>query len=143
MRTVGDFLTVLAAAREYNQRVDFDSFPIDPVVRRESGEWMLESKLTPVQDYDFECSLDGFCEYWFADGDDITPDESDIAHWVSQFDLDDSIERYTVRVLGQTSFSSVGTIEEAIADSRTLRGMVSNGDIIIFDNRTDEVVHRF
>jgi hypothetical protein len=88
MRTVGDFLTVLAAAREYNQRVDFDTFPINPVVRRESGEWMLESALTPAEDSDFECSLDGFCEYWFADGDDIAPDESDIVYWVSQFDFE-------------------------------------------------------
>jgi hypothetical protein len=88
MRTIGDFLTVLATAREYNRRLDFDSFPINPVVRREDGQWSLDSDLIPAPDCDFECSLDGFCEYWFSDGDDIKPDESDIAYWISQFDFE-------------------------------------------------------
>ena len=51
--------------------------------------------------------------------------------------------RYTVRILGQSSYSSVATIEEAIADARDLRGMVWSGEVIVYDNLADEIVCRF
>ena len=92
----GSFESVVEIARAYNRRClnprNFQScdavIPMNPVVRRESGEWRIESDLIPSPDCDFECQLDSFCEYWFADGDDITPDKSDVEYWVSQFDFE-------------------------------------------------------
>ena len=51
--------------------------------------------------------------------------------------------RYTVRILGQSSYSSVETIDEAIADARDLRGMVWSGEVIVYDNLIGEIVYRF
>jgi len=51
--------------------------------------------------------------------------------------------RYTVRILGQSSYSSVETIDEAIADARDLRSMVWSGEVIIYDNLISEIVYRF
>lgn len=92
----GSFESIISIAREYNRRYfdprDFQAcdtvIPMNPVVRREGGKWSIESELIPSPDCDFECTLDGFCEYWFADGDDITPDEGDIRYWVAQFDFE-------------------------------------------------------
>jgi hypothetical protein len=82
------FDLIVVTARRYINGLDSDILPINPVVRREDGQWSIESELIPAPDCDFECSLDGFCEYWFSDGDDIKPDESDIAYWISQFDFE-------------------------------------------------------
>jgi len=59
MRTVGTFADVYHAARGYRTGSAWDC-PMDPVIRREDGVWMLESGIEPRRDADLECTLDTF-----------------------------------------------------------------------------------
>jgi len=80
MRTTGTFSDVHTQAGEYH--AGETCYVIDPVVRREGNNWMIESRLEPT-DSDVEVSLDDFCEYWFPEGypaDETT--DSEINCWL-------------------------------------------------------------
>ena len=90
MRTVGTFDLIFKQAGQYDRGIaDRMDIPLDPVIRREAGEWAIDSALLPAYDCDFECSLDAFCEYWFSNSDgSVSPDQSDIDYWISLFDFE-------------------------------------------------------
>lgn len=82
MRTTGTFKEIHAQAARYADGTD--SLDIsDPVVRREDGVWMIESRLC-ASDGDVEVTWENFADYWFpgfnADVDE--PTESDITTWL-------------------------------------------------------------
>lgn len=82
MRTSGTFQDVYEAARQY-EMAGRDDCPMDPVVRREEGKWMLESGLNSTEG-DFEVTLEAF-DSWFYESykdADYTPSESDIEEFV-------------------------------------------------------------
>ncbi len=65
MRTQGTLTDIYAAAKNYADNIDTDTTPLNPVVRRENGIWMLESELEPSLDNDFQCSLEEFDSYFY------------------------------------------------------------------------------
>jgi len=80
MRITGMFQDVYAAAKSLNQgETIYGGCPIDPVVRREGGKWMLESGMEPQgEDNDFECSLEAFDNYFYEDyKSDYIPSDND------------------------------------------------------------------
>lgn len=84
MRTSGTFQDVYTAAKSYANGTE-DDCPINPVIRRENGIWMLESNLEPATDCDFECDLETF-NGWFFDSysfDEYLPSETDITDFVN------------------------------------------------------------
>lgn len=82
MRTVGTFEEIYAAARDFHHG-DRSDMPMSPVVRLESGKWMIESELEPAQDCDFEISLAGFND-WFYEmyNSSNIPSDSDISDFM-------------------------------------------------------------
>ena len=86
MRITGTFQEIYAGAKNMAQGGDIcGGCPIDPVVRREGGKWMIESALEPARggDNDFECRLDDFDGYFYEGyKTDFTPSESDEAELV-------------------------------------------------------------
>ena len=84
MRTHGTFGDVYDAAKSYYTGTAEDGCPMDAVVRREDGEWMLESGIEPARDADFECTLDAFDSYFFEAYPDhtFTPSEADATEFV-------------------------------------------------------------
>jgi len=84
MRTTGTFSDVHAQAGKYHAGETCDV--MDPVVRREGDEWMIESQLEP-SDGDVEVALDEFCEYWFPTSCPAdTPTDSEITNWLGLLD---------------------------------------------------------
>jgi len=85
MRTSGTFQDVYAAARDYYHGT-VDGQPHDPVVRREGGDWMLESALETA-DADFECELDAFDSYFRDDYSDpgYSPSDADVDEFCELF----------------------------------------------------------
>ncbi len=84
MRTVGTFSDVYEAAKSYALNHADDGAPMNPVVRREQGRWMLESGLNST-DGDFETTLESF-DLWFHESyadDDYSPSEEDVAEFVA------------------------------------------------------------
>jgi|LUMF01.1.fsa_nt_gb hypothetical protein len=84
MRTHGTFAQVYEAARAYYNGTAEDRPPLDAVVRRENGEWMLESGLEPAGDADFACSLEAF-DLYFADSydDGYKPTDTDVREFLA------------------------------------------------------------
>lgn len=83
MRTSGTFQRVYEAAKSYALGTAEDRCPINPVIRREEGKWMLESSLNPT-DGDFEISLEAF-DSWFWEGYKIpsySPSDADITEFI-------------------------------------------------------------
>lgn len=83
MRTTGTFQKIYAAAKAYAIDPAETGCPLDPVVRCENGEWMLESGLEP-QRGDFEVHLEDF-DNWFFDvyeNPEYTPSIADISDFV-------------------------------------------------------------
>ena len=62
MRTQGTFCDVYRAAKCLF--TDATGCPIDPVVRCDGDDWMIESALEPAHDSTFEISLEQFHSYW-------------------------------------------------------------------------------
>ena len=62
--------------------------PINPVVRREGGKWMIESSLEPCgDDNDFECSLQAFANYFNETYEsDYAPSDGDAEEFISTFE---------------------------------------------------------
>lgn len=85
MRTHGTFASVYEAARDYYLGAAEDAQPSDAVVRRENGEWMLESRLEPAPDADIECDLEVFHDYFFEAYRDATytPADGDVSEFVT------------------------------------------------------------
>lgn len=87
MRTHGTFSQVYEAARAYYRGTDgtAEDQPLDAVVRRENGEWVLESGLDSAPDAAFELSLDEF-DTFFAesyDDDGHKPTETDVREFLA------------------------------------------------------------
>ena len=83
MRTAGTFNDVYEAAKSYALNQADDGTPMNPVVRREQGRWMLESGLNST-DGDFETTLESF-DLWFHESyldENYSPSEEDIADFV-------------------------------------------------------------
>ena len=88
MRTHGTFAQVYEAARAYYNGTAEDRPPLDAAVRRENGEWMLESGLDPAPDADFELSFDQFARYFAEsyDDDGYKPTETDVREFLAVMD---------------------------------------------------------
>jgi len=83
MRTSGTFEQVYEAAKSYSLgNTMYGGCPINPVVRREDGKWMLESALEPTTG-DFEISLEAFNNYFYESyRTDFVPTDSDVTDFV-------------------------------------------------------------
>jgi hypothetical protein len=83
MRTTGTFQTVYTTARNYTENENGEGCPMDPVVRREGGKWMIESAMEPT-DGDFEVTLEEFDSYFYESyKSDFVPSESDIDDFIA------------------------------------------------------------
>lgn len=86
MRITGTFSDIYAGAKSMATGGDiYGGCPIDPVVRREGGKWMIESALEPRgEDNDFECSLEEFDSYFYeAYKSDFIPDDGCVNEFVA------------------------------------------------------------
>lgn len=83
MRTSGTFQDVYKAARDHYFE-GADTRPLNPVIRRENGRWMLESGINSKPDADLEVALESFDSFWYEGYQDeqFEPDENDVAEFV-------------------------------------------------------------
>lgn len=88
MRTTGSFAKIYKQAREYYTNAEKQkTSPMDAVVRRENGKWMIESGLEPSQNADVECTLESFDSYFYETYSDAEyePSESDEKEFADVF----------------------------------------------------------
>ena len=64
MRTQGTFTEIYEAAKNHYKE-NRESCPIDPVIRRVDGLWVIESGLESEENADIECSLDTFDDWFY------------------------------------------------------------------------------
>lgn len=85
MRTAGTFQDIYKAAKNYATESG-EHRPMDPVVRREDGRWILESSLEPT-DGDFEISLEEFDSYFWESYQcaGYAPTDDDVEEFVEAF----------------------------------------------------------
>ena len=91
MRTAGNFPKIYAQAREYYTNPEEQkTSPMNAVVRRENGKWMIESGLEPSQDADVECTLESFDSYFYETYSDseYVPSDSDENEFASVFKIE-------------------------------------------------------
>lgn len=91
MRTRGTFQEVYEAAKFYNNSGDYSDCPINPVVRRDDGAWLIESDINDRDGCDVEISLESFCG-WFYDmfyNDEYIPNDNDEQELVSLITIED------------------------------------------------------
>jgi hypothetical protein len=85
MRTSGTFQDVYEAAKQYSNGIKtYGGCPMNPVIRRENGRWMLESDMNSGEDADFQVTLEIFNDWFYESykNDDYIPSESDIQQFI-------------------------------------------------------------
>ena len=77
MRTNGTLQQVFDQAREYQNGIDTDSKPMQPVVRFFDSQWHIESGINGEPNATCECDLDTFQTYFYECPDDYEMTEND------------------------------------------------------------------